>query len=340
MKPCLALAIHSMDLPDQVGEWFHLIPSGTFVGRDGRGPYTLAPERVLAAYAARGADLCVDYDHQTLTAKDKQGAVPASGWIKALELREDGIWGRIEWTDTAAAALEKKEYRYLSPVFSFDPKTGAVVRLDGAGLTNDPNLHLQAAASRQGDNSMEELLERLRWLLNLPITATADEIKAQLDKLKEQITAGQADCAAMSQLLGLPAGTALPEIATAVHARISQAPDPAKWVAIGEYERVANALAQSTADQKTTAVDQAVQAAMAAGKVAPSMEGWARDYASRDLASFTAYVAKAPAIVSHSTLLPTPPAGALPTLTPEQEAVAQACGLTKEAFARTLAEKE
>ncbi len=39
---------------------------------------------------------------------------------------------------------------------------------------------------------MDELLERLRYLLNLPVTTTAEEIAAQLDKLKAQIGADAA----------------------------------------------------------------------------------------------------------------------------------------------------
>ncbi|WWY65039.1 hypothetical protein VP417_19990 (plasmid) [Acinetobacter baumannii] len=34
---------------------------------------------------------------------------------------------------------------------------------------------------------MEELLEQLRWMLNLPLSATAEEILAELNKLSAQI---------------------------------------------------------------------------------------------------------------------------------------------------------
>jgi len=40
-----------------------------------------------------------------------------------------------------------REYRYVSPVFQFDPKDGSVTRLLRAGLTNNPNLHLTAIAA-------------------------------------------------------------------------------------------------------------------------------------------------------------------------------------------------
>lgn len=34
---------------------------------------------------------------------------------------------------------------------------------------------------------MEELLEQLRWMLNLPLSSTPEEIKAELDKLSAKI---------------------------------------------------------------------------------------------------------------------------------------------------------
>jgi hypothetical protein len=34
---------------------------------------------------------------------------------------------------------------------------------------------------------MDELLEQLRWMLNLPLSATAEEVLAELNKLSAQI---------------------------------------------------------------------------------------------------------------------------------------------------------
>lgn len=303
-----AIAAHSIQLPEQVGDWYHLMPAGVFIGTDGRGPYDLAnPSKVLADFASRGEDLYVDYDHQTLKAIDKQGPVPAAGWIKELQSRETGLWGRIEWTQTAQAALAAKEYRYLSPVFKFSKSTGEVMALDGAGLTNAPNLHLQAAASRQGD-LMPELLERLCHLLNLPLTTTADELMAQLDKLKTLI-AGQTAAEAMSKALGLPETAALTDISTAFHARITQAPDPAKWVPMDAFQSVNSRLEALNSSQKNESVERLVTAAMSAGKVSPAMAEWARDYASRDAKGFEAYVAAAPALTGGSVVPTDPPPG-------------------------------
>lgn len=114
-------------------EWVELIPAGTFSGRDGRGPYTLDPQAVIGAFEKGGIDLPVDYDHQTLEAEAKAGPVPAAGWIKALEVRDGALWGRVAWTPRAAELIAAREYRFLSPVFRHDKK-GRVLALEGAGL--------------------------------------------------------------------------------------------------------------------------------------------------------------------------------------------------------------
>lgn len=171
MSRHLLEARHAAQLSDQPVEWIHILPAGRFGGRDGRGPYVLSdPQAVISATHAflGGMDMLVDYDHQTLEAIRHSGSVPAAGWFKAFEARPDGLWGRVEWTEAAAASLAAKEYRYFSPVYDYDALTGEVVRIKMGALTNNPNLHLQAVASRQGD-PMNELMERLCYMLNLPL---------------------------------------------------------------------------------------------------------------------------------------------------------------------------
>lgn len=139
------------DAPALPPEWVMLVPAGSFSGRDGRGPYTLDAAAVLAAFAHGGIDLPIDYDHQTLEADAKAGPVPAAGWIKALEVRDGALWGRVTWTPRAAELIAAREYRYLSPVFRHD-KDGSVLAMDGAGLTHYPNLDLEPVAHTKGDD--------------------------------------------------------------------------------------------------------------------------------------------------------------------------------------------
>lgn len=319
-RDVLAISLHESDTAmggDAPPEWVHLIPAGTFSGRDGRGPYTLdasAAQAVLDAFARHGADLPIDYEHQSLTATDKAGPVPAAGWIKALDLRADGLWAQVAWTPQAAALLAAREYRYLSPVF-LHRKDGAVVELVGAGLTHTPNLHLRAAAARQLEtHTVDELLERLIYMLNLPVTATGDEVVAELQKLIDRLTSAEA----------------------AAQAAQSRQPDPAEWVPVAQHRAVAEQLAALQAAQARAAAETAVTAAMRAGKLAPAMKDWALGYASKDPDGFAAWSEKAPVILppdqtaAHSVA---PNAGTDAALTEEDRIACALLGMSETEFA-------
>lgn len=150
------ISINSLQLelnPDNsVPEEVQLLPYGKIKGRDGRKFSMFDVAAVIAntlkwynpASNSDKLDLVIDYEHQTLFA-DKNGApAPAAAWIKQLINKgKDGLWGKVEWTKRAEKAVADREYRYLSPVFTHD-KQGNVIALTCAGLTNYPNLELQA----------------------------------------------------------------------------------------------------------------------------------------------------------------------------------------------------
>jgi phage I-like protein len=285
-------------------EWVHLIPAGTFSGRDGRGPYKLDAKAVLDAFAANGADLPVDYDHQSLTADEKAGPVPAAGWIKELQSREDGIWARVEWTPRATELLAHKEYRYLSPVFRYQAKDGRVVAMSGAGLTHNPNLYLQAAASRKESHTMT-IPEKLAAMLGVPADCTEDDAVAACQRLIDE--------------------------REAAHAR---QPDPAQYVPVAMHKQVADQLAALQADIARRDAEAAVEAAMSARKVSPGMKDWAIAYASSDLEGFRAFAAAAPEIVPASETKPSAHSVGGVVLSDEDRLAAKLLGLTEEAFAQ------
>ena len=124
-------------------KWNKLFPSDTTRFRSdfpgGRIDFT--PE-FLASMVANwqrvgSPGLPVDYSH------DEKGL--ASGWIEALDLRDDGLYAAIRWTDAARDAIQADELRYLSPTFAVDgddSSTGASQgpTLYGAALLNTPFL--------------------------------------------------------------------------------------------------------------------------------------------------------------------------------------------------------
>ena len=110
-------------------------PIGEVVGFDGRS-FNIKAENVLKATIKDGVDLVVDVNHGWSESGDK-----ASGWIKlnTLEVREDGIYAEIEWTNIGQELLENKYFKYLSPAYVVDKQMN-VLSIDSVGLVNKPNL--------------------------------------------------------------------------------------------------------------------------------------------------------------------------------------------------------
>lgn len=125
-----------------------ILPPGLFRASDGR-PVGLAGWKIDAASAARIVadlasrdDLVVDYEHQTLLAKENGQPAPAAGWFSRVVWREgEGLFAvDVKWTDKAKQMIAAREYRYISPVFSYNAVSGQVERLLALGLTNNPAL--------------------------------------------------------------------------------------------------------------------------------------------------------------------------------------------------------
>ncbi len=111
-----------------------------------------AATATIAAFAAHGTDLPVDYEHQTLGGpySSPTGQAPAAGWIKALSVvtpeeaassgasLQAGLWADVQWTPEAAQRLRGRQYRYLSPVALVRRSDRRIVGLHSVALTNKP----------------------------------------------------------------------------------------------------------------------------------------------------------------------------------------------------------
>lgn len=126
-----------------------LIPAGLFRARDGR-PAGLSgwiltaknAAAIIEVAAKMADDFVIDYEHQSVQASINGQPAPAAGWFKRLEWREgQGLFAvDVRWTARASAMIVAREYRYISPVFGFDAKTGEVQNLFSAAITNNPAL--------------------------------------------------------------------------------------------------------------------------------------------------------------------------------------------------------
>lgn len=347
------------------GRDLQLLPAGEFMARDGR-PYD-APswyldgalaQRLIDATAARKTPCVIDYEHQTLLAKENGKPAPASGWFHKLEWREGvGLFAvDVDWTDSAAEMIEKKEYRFISPVIGYDKATGAVTSIYMAAITNNPAIDgmsevlLTAAALHftlspptplTEDTAMEELLEQLRWLLNLPVGTPAEGIVSHLQTLIDQLKAGDpaATAAASFDLV-----TYMAAQRETVASLSSATPDPAKFVPIGAMVALQGQLAALSATQATGRVDEVVAGALASGKLLPAQEEWARNYGTKDIAGLTAYlegvqpIAALSGLQSRQTNLVPPNPAHVTALTAGQKDMCRMMGVAEADYLKTLQE--
>lgn len=168
----------STALPDQAEapDWIHLVPTvqGLVSTFDGRGPYqVLNAEEVIAASMANERGIPIDEMHATDLAGPLGGPAPARGWIKAMETRADGIWGRVEWTSAGRQMVADKAYRAISPVLTLHADKRTVRMIPRASLVNAQNLRGLTALHMETSMTFKA---KLAEKLGLPDAASEDDI--------------------------------------------------------------------------------------------------------------------------------------------------------------------
>ena len=312
-----------------------LFPAGEFSARDGR-PGTLKGVKakawtltfddaaaVIARWRQRETPLVVDYEHQTINAAENGKPAPAAGWIESLEAGPDGLYATVKWTDAARAFIQADEYRYISPVFSFDPETGAVLELKSAALTNYPALDgMDAVTARAEDDPpmKNETLEALRHFFGL--AADADE-DAALAALK-----AQGDGQTLTAML-TAAKEAIPDPSKYVPAAILTAAQEKNAALAAKVEELEG---ESTLAALTAEID----AALADGRLPKACEAWAKATAKTNPEAIKGYIASAVPVAALTSTQTggTPPAGAPHTaaLTDEEKYAAKAAGISETDF--------
>ncbi|MDO9069329.1 MAG: phage protease [Deltaproteobacteria bacterium] len=305
----------------QLPDWVELIPAGRVQGRDGRYWENSDPAAIIARFLNSGVDLPIDLEHATELKAPKGEPAPASGWIKALENRQGTIWGKVEWNASGKDLVGSKQYRYLSPVILYVKESGEIAGLTSVGLTNRPNLTLQALNQQQGESSPQGQdpkensmnLKALLAAMGLPETATETEALNAIQKMKSDLASANNSMAASTDL--------------------------AKFVPRGDYDAV---LARATnaetvlADQKKSALETAINSeialALTAGKIIPATVDYHKAQCQQEggLDRFKAYVAATPAIAAPSGLDGKEPEGQGKALNAEEAQIAAMFGNTVE----------
>lgn len=305
----VALRLDDSGIPSSTVQ---VLPSGAFRARDGR-PGTEYPgllhwlmdadaaEQVMAALAAQQTPLVVDYEHQTLHAETNGQPAPAAGWVESAPVWDvqTGLSMTVRWTDRAKSMIKADEYRYLSPVFSFDPASGRVTKLHHIALTNYPALDglkpVTARHNHHQDTDMTLKPETLA-LLGIAATASADELHAAIAALK-----------------------AAPN---------PSAVDPAQYVPLTQFEALKSEMAALTARQQQAEVDDLIEVGRSSGKLLAAQETWARELGSKDVTALRTYLDTTPAIAAlkNNQTQGKPPADDPATVTVAQQEAARIGG--------------
>lgn len=317
---------------------FQVLPEGR-IDIEGEPPAycdEAAAMNAIAAFKARGNDMVIDYEHQTLS--DAQA--PAAGWIKDLVWKgKDGLWAAVEWTAKAKAYLENREYRYFSPVMLLRAKDRMVHVLINIALTNTPkinNLKPLVAKLHQAEITITKqkevvMIEKLKKLLGLAADAAEDKIAEAVElvvnKLKTlESTPPVVACKEVLDALGAKADAGKEELVKIV----------ASLKAPGD---VAVQLSQEVAalKMKITAMEQTdlVTLALKEGKTSPEeLDKWGRDLAAKNPEQFKLIVLSRPAgsVIPVGDVLIAKDQPAAGALDDTQRAVNKMMGVTDEMY--------
>ncbi len=193
---------------DDVPEWVHLLPRGGEINTyDNRGPYRYDDAAaVIAASMAHKGRLIIDENHSTDRAGQAGLEAPARGYITEMEERGDGIWARVDWTNSGHALLADRAYWGISPVFRHD-KAGNIQIVMRAALTNDPNLRgLTALNTENDDMPFQEVVAKLLGLDPDAATGDITEAITTLQSTQNETAALQSQIDEIGSALGVAAG--------------------------------------------------------------------------------------------------------------------------------------
>lgn len=148
-----------------------------------------ALERVAKAFREtfREPGVLVDADHAS---ERPEGSTRACGWVKAVELRPDGLYAKIHFTPYGLGLVGGGEYVNRSPAFEVVDLGGGryePARLTSLALTNTPafetlNVACCSVVQRPKPKDHQMDPKAIAQLLGLPEEATPEEITAALNE--------------------------------------------------------------------------------------------------------------------------------------------------------------
>lgn len=311
----------------EVPEWVHVLPIGPNIeGRDGRRWVMSDPQAVVNQSYTPGRDIVGDYEHASELKAPKGEKAPAAFWGKELEVRKDGIWARVEWTPEGRKHVENKEYRYLSPVFTFNKDSLEIYAITSVGLTNQHNLFLTAlnqedkpdfpSHQNQPEDDPVKLSDAIRNALKLKEDATEQDAVNAISTLNSDLTTAKNQ---------------------------QQNPSLNKFVPRGDYDAAMNRaetaetkLNEHLATARNQEVTALIEGAIEEGKIVPASKDFYISACNQEggVENFKKFIESAPAVVSDSGLDSKKPGNGTSTaMNAEQQKVADQFGNSAEDIA-------
>jgi phage I-like protein len=323
----ISLPAEATDAP----EWIHLMPNGTVTTVDGRGPYRVRDAAALALQSLSAGDrLPIDENHAIDIAAPAGQPAPARGWIVALQAREDGIWGKVEWTSAGRALVADHAYRHISPAI-YHAADGTVTRILRASLVNRPNLRGLAALNQETGMN---LLDQLRQALGLAEAADEAAVLAAVRTAHSTASTHAAQLAPIAKAVGLADSAD----GAAVLQAVMVLKDPAKMVPVEQVVALQAQLTELTGSFAKGRAEAFVDEQIKAGK--PGVKPLRDHYIARHMADPAAVEKELGAIPAlHAAGRPQPAVikDGKVALNAEQTSAAKLLGLSAEDYAKTLA---
>lgn len=176
-------------------QWVQVMVTTDGAVKNGDSSFVIDPDD-LEVYAASirkfGERIPVDYDHSYA---EGSGTL-AAGWFTGdAEVRGDQLWAEIEWTPVAAEQIRNKQFKFLSPEFTFQgrDKQGVLRKaadILAAALTNRPFFNTMAPVT-----AAKEVPKMTAIAKALGLDENADEttITAALAAQREELEQAKAD---------------------------------------------------------------------------------------------------------------------------------------------------
>ena len=286
METKIALSALSIELNGTAPSEIQLLPDGLFKAKDGR-PQNLdgwfldaqIAKSVIEQANLQTDSFVIDYEHQSLYSKQNGQPAPAAGWFKNLEYRAGlGLFAtNVEWTQSAALAIQNKEYRYISPVLTYNQKTGDVQKILMCALVNVPAL--------DGMKDLTALAQEYFLTEDLKMAKTIEELQAENADLKKQLADTKKQACADAEAKSKKASCA------------DETVDLSQYVSISNLKPLQEQIAALSLENKqlseqinTKERNEIIGAALSDGRLLPNQESWAQKLGESNLTALKEFL--------------------------------------------------